>query len=142
MGAMALTYHFVMQRLHQMRKQSPISPSATLHPSGNHVTTHESPETYCQSSMAEISSSSSTMINDPHPPLMLNNPPTNNRVYKSSTSNWPPIHLIMYFLLYEPIATKSMSEIRSAYWVESTGIYHDFFIVTISRLFYYMGISR
>jgi len=47
---------------------------------------------------------------------------------------------VIYAMLYEPISTKSFSEIASAYWID-TDKYRDFFIVTISRFFYYMGIS-
>jgi len=46
----------------------------------------------------------------------------------------------LYAILYEPISTKSYAEIASAYWID-THKYRDFYIVTISRFFYYMGIS-
>ena len=141
----ALTYHFVMQRLDQLRSKMQLSNESTSFP----TVMHPIPESSLVQTMAPesfLSSSSSTNLHDHHPPLTLIHPLnytyTNHHGCVSSiVTNWPPIHLIIYLLLSEPIANKSMSEIRSAYWVESSGIYHDFFIVTISRLFYYMGIS-
>uniref|UniRef100_A0A7S3Q1D6 Major facilitator superfamily (MFS) profile domain-containing protein n=2 Tax=Chaetoceros debilis TaxID=122233 RepID=A0A7S3Q1D6_9STRA len=47
---------------------------------------------------------------------------------------------ILVALFYEPIRFKSQSEIFAAYWIDITE-HHDFFIVTISRFFYYMGVS-
>jgi len=152
-GAMALTYHFVMQRLEQIRIQhqnqnSTMSPLSTSHP----ITTTSNQESIpiqpsnMHEEEKERSNSPFPPIPDSYPSSILtshsSNHTTNTTHAKASVvSTWPPIHLFIYFLLYKPIATKSMSEIRSAYWVESTGVYHDFFIVTISRLFYYMGIS-
>jgi hypothetical protein len=52
----------------------------------------------------------------------------------------PALHTILHLLLYEPIMNKSKSELLSAYWID-TSHHYDFFIVTISRFFYYMGIS-
>ena len=52
----------------------------------------------------------------------------------------PPFHSLIYILLYEPIINKTRSEMIAAYWID-TSAYNDFFIVTISRFFYYMGIS-
>ena len=51
-----------------------------------------------------------------------------------------PIHELVYALFYEPLLSKSASEIRNAYWLDMDK-HHDFFMVTISRFFYYMGIS-
>lgn len=58
----------------------------------------------------------------------------------SSKQYIPSIHIIIYLLLYEPIMNKTRSEMLSAYWIDITE-HRDFFIVTISRFFYYMGIS-
>mmetsp|Transcript_21861 Transcript_21861/g.30719 ORF Transcript_21861/g.30719 Transcript_21861/m.30719 type:complete len:649 (+) Transcript_21861:30-1976(+) len=55
-------------------------------------------------------------------------------------SFWPAPHVLLYMMLYEPIKDRSHAEIRSAYWIDAT-LHYDFLIVTISRLFYYMGIS-
>jgi len=51
-----------------------------------------------------------------------------------------PLHTLFYTMIYEPMSTKSFSEITSAYTIDRTK-YSDFFFVTISRFFYYMGIS-
>lgn len=53
---------------------------------------------------------------------------------------FPPIHILTYLLFYEPIMNKTRSEMISSYWIDTTE-HRDFFIVTISRFFYYMGIS-
>jgi len=47
---------------------------------------------------------------------------------------------LVYALFYEPLLSKSVSDIRNAYWID-TDKHYDFFMVTISRFFYYMGIS-
>jgi len=52
----------------------------------------------------------------------------------------PLLHTLMCILLYEPIMNKTRSEMISVYWIDTTQ-YYDFFVVTISRFFYYMGIS-
>jgi len=44
----------------------------------------------------------------------------------------------LYAILYKSISTKSYAEIASAYWID-THKYRDFYIVTISRFFYYIG---
>ena len=54
--------------------------------------------------------------------------------------DFPPLPLLTNYLLYEPIEHKTKSELLSAYWID-TSAHRDFFIVTISRFFYYMGIS-
>ncbi len=59
---------------------------------------------------------------------------------KEKEAPFPPLHTIVYILLYEPIMNKTRSEMIAAYWIDTTE-HHDFFIVTISRFFYYMGIS-
>lgn len=59
----------------------------------------------------------------------------------SSGDRWyPRIHEFLYLIFYEPIRSKSISEMLSAYWID-TNEHQDFFIVTISRFFYYMGVS-
>ena len=52
----------------------------------------------------------------------------------------PPLHEMAYALLYEPIMDKTNTEILSAFWIDISQ-HRDFFVVTISRFFYYMGIS-
>mmetsp|Transcript_11148 Transcript_11148/g.20867 ORF Transcript_11148/g.20867 Transcript_11148/m.20867 type:complete len:571 (+) Transcript_11148:78-1790(+) len=47
---------------------------------------------------------------------------------------------VVYSLLYEPLMHKSKKEILSAFWIDISQ-HRDFFIVTMSRFFYYMGIS-
>mmetsp|Transcript_12075 Transcript_12075/g.18349 ORF Transcript_12075/g.18349 Transcript_12075/m.18349 type:complete len:753 (+) Transcript_12075:159-2417(+) len=59
---------------------------------------------------------------------------------EKASLNLPPLHGLIYILLYEPIMNKSRSELVEAYWID-TSKHRDFFIVTISRFFYYMGIS-
>jgi MFS family permease len=130
-----LTYHFVMQRLHHIHNQQ--SFSYNQHLAEQPLNTITIPETLSPSdsirSHDHLHHNQSVVIN--------NNIYNRNDMTSSSISQWPPMHLVAYFLLYEPISKKSLKEIRSAYWIESTGIYHDFFIVTLSRLFYYLGIS-
>jgi hypothetical protein len=52
----------------------------------------------------------------------------------------PSIHELAHALLYEPIMNKTQAEILSAFWIDISQ-HKDFFVVTISRFFYYMGIS-
>jgi uncharacterized membrane protein YGL010W len=47
---------------------------------------------------------------------------------------------VVYSLLYEPLLNKSKKEILAAFWIDVSQ-HRDFFIVTMSRFFYYMGIS-
>jgi hypothetical protein len=44
----------------------------------------------------------------------------------------PAIHELGFVLLYEPLLTKTQSEILSAFWIDISH-HHDFFVVTISR---------
>ena len=53
---------------------------------------------------------------------------------------YPYIHDFFYLIFFEPIESKSRSDLLSAYWID-TDEHQDFFIVTISRFFYYMGVS-
>jgi len=55
-------------------------------------------------------------------------------------SYFPQPHVLVYLLLYEPIMNKKRSEMLAAYWID-TSEHYDFFIVTLSRFFYYMGVS-
>ena len=50
------------------------------------------------------------------------------------------IHELAHALLYEPIMNKTQAEILSAFWIDISQ-HKDFFVVTISQFFYYMGIS-
>jgi Na+/melibiose symporter-like transporter len=43
-------------------------------------------------------------------------------------------------MISEPLALMAWAEVRRAYWVYPAD-HHDFFVVTISRLFYYLGLS-
>lgn len=43
-------------------------------------------------------------------------------------------------MIYRPLSTMTWAEIRHAYWVDPKE-HHDFFVVTLSRLFYYLGLS-
>jgi hypothetical protein len=52
----------------------------------------------------------------------------------------PSISELAYILLYEPIMNKTQEEILSAFWIDISQ-HKDFFVVTLSRFFYYMGIS-
>ena len=52
----------------------------------------------------------------------------------------PSILDLACILLYEPIMNKSQEEILSAFWIDISQ-HKDFFVVTVSRFFYYMGIS-
>ena len=53
----------------------------------------------------------------------------------------PSIHdELAHGLLYEPIMNKTQAEILSAFWIDISQ-HKDFFVVTISQFFYYMGIS-
>jgi hypothetical protein len=52
----------------------------------------------------------------------------------------PSIHELAHGLLYEPIMNKTRAEILSAFWIDISQ-HKDFFVVTISQFFYYMGIS-
>lgn len=61
-------------------------------------------------------------------------------VEQQNTDSMPPLHIFIYLILYEPIMNKSSSELLSAFWID-TSQHSDFFIVTLSRFFYYMGIS-
>jgi len=54
--------------------------------------------------------------------------------------SFPAIHDLGFILLYEPLLEKTQSEILSAFWIDISQ-HRDFFVVTISRFFYYMGIS-
>lgn len=54
--------------------------------------------------------------------------------------SFPAIHDLGFILLYEPLLKKTQSEILSAFWIDISK-HRDFFVVTISRFFYYMGIS-
>lgn len=52
----------------------------------------------------------------------------------------PSFNDYVKLLFFNPMLGKSYDEIRSAYWIDITH-HRDFFYVTISRFFYYMGIS-
>jgi len=52
----------------------------------------------------------------------------------------PSLHSLVYSILIEPLSMKSLSEITAAYSIDRSQN-SDFFFVTISRFFYYMGIS-
>lgn len=43
-------------------------------------------------------------------------------------------------MIYRPLSTMTWAEISHAYWVDPNE-HHDFFVVTLSRLFYYLGLS-
>ena len=43
-------------------------------------------------------------------------------------------------MIYRPLSKMTWAEIRHAYWVDPKE-HHDFFVVTLSRLFYYLGLS-
>lgn len=43
-------------------------------------------------------------------------------------------------MLYKPLSLMTWAEIRNAYWIDPKE-HHDFFVVTLSRLFYYLGLS-
>ena len=53
---------------------------------------------------------------------------------------FPAIHELGFLLLYEPLLKKTQAEILSAFWIDISQ-HRDFFVVTISRFWYYMGIS-
>eukprot|EP00563_Minutocellus_polymorphus_P001669 CAMPEP_0181043974 /NCGR_PEP_ID=MMETSP1070-20121207/13007_1 /TAXON_ID=265543 /ORGANISM="Minutocellus polymorphus, Strain NH13" /LENGTH=550 /DNA_ID=CAMNT_0023122365 /DNA_START=1 /DNA_END=1650 /DNA_ORIENTATION=- len=46
----------------------------------------------------------------------------------------------LHNMIYRPLSTMTWAEIRHAYWVDPKE-HHDFFVVTLSRLFYYLGLS-
>ena len=46
----------------------------------------------------------------------------------------------LYNMIYRPLSKMTWAEIRHAYWVDPKE-HHDFFVVTLSRLFYYLGLS-
>jgi hypothetical protein len=46
----------------------------------------------------------------------------------------------LHNMIYRPLNTMTWAEIRHAYWVDPKE-HHDFFVVTLSRLFYYLGLS-
>lgn len=46
----------------------------------------------------------------------------------------------LYSMIYRPLSKMAWAEIRHAYWVDPKE-HHDFFVVTLSRLFYYLGLS-
>jgi len=55
-----------------------------------------------------------------------------------TTSFWTLPQSLLHLMLYEPISSKGHKHILSVYQIDMDG---DFFWVTISRFFYYLGIS-
>ena len=65
---------------------------------------------------------------------------TNEEGNNELTEKTPALNELAFMLLYEPIMEKTQAEILSCYWIDILE-HRDFFIVTISRFFYYMGVS-
>jgi hypothetical protein len=53
---------------------------------------------------------------------------------------FPSIGDSMYILFIQPLQEKTKKDVMAAYWIDISH-HRDFFYVTISRFFYYMGIS-
>ena len=131
----ALTCLFVFEREDELKKQSVYN----LH-DHEFITNDDDHE---KKEQEELDNEFSILLHEEQqqlPSKQISKQQNENNVPDKYKEHMPPLHTLIRILIYEPVMNKTRSEIISVYWID-TSQHYDFFIVTISRFFYYMGIS-